>query len=175
MPRPVLAPTDLVTIVRSATEALSVRCASAGVVVRFHAPPPVPVMGDGEQLERVFLNIVVNALDAMPRGGHLTVRMQDAVRPHPHADGARRAFRAVTIEDTGVGMPKEVLTRVREPFFTTKGRGLGSGLGLSVCDGIVREHGGFIEIESEPGRGTRVTVHLPAAPAPDLVTSEAAP
>lgn len=125
-----------------------------------------PIQADRQQLRQVFLNVVTNAVDAMPQGGTLTIR----VRPVPLPDGARPTSVEVVFEDTGTGIPAEVLHRVMEPFFTTKPEGKGTGLGLSICRRIVQDHGGRIELDSEAGRGTRVRVRLPlAGPVPPVV------
>ena len=121
------------------------------------------VLADSDQIHQVFLNLCANALDAMPRGGTLRVSAEHVDRPHPEGNGEALPFVAVTFEDTGAGIPRENLDRVFDPFFTTKDVGRGTGLGLSISYGIVREHGGFFDIESEPGRGTRLTVYLPEA------------
>jgi CheY-like chemotaxis protein/anti-sigma regulatory factor (Ser/Thr protein kinase) len=114
-------------------------------------PDVRPVEVDASQLELALLNICLNARDAMPRGGTLIV-------------SARNAGDMVTISvtDTGVGMPEEVRSRVFEPFFTTKEIGKGSGLGLSQAYGFAQQSGGRIEVESAPGKGTTVTLHMPA-------------
>jgi PAS domain S-box-containing protein len=115
---------------------------------QFEAIPTLMVNPD--QIEQVFLNLLLNALDAMPGGGDLRVTM----RPH----GAEVV---VQVEDTGRGIDPEVLDRVFDPFFTTKPLGRGTGLGLSICYGTVREHGGTITIRSTKGVGTTFTVRLP--------------
>jgi two-component system cell cycle sensor histidine kinase/response regulator CckA len=121
------------------------------------------------QLEQVVLNLVVNARDAMPHGGRL--RLATEVRDLVAGErwGGEEIppgmYMALTVEDTGVGMPPEVLTRAFEPFFTTKGRDKGTGLGLSTVYGIVRQSGGGLKVESEPGRGTTFTVLLPRSEA----------
>jgi two-component system, NtrC family, sensor kinase len=100
--------------------------------------------------------IMLNALDAMEQGGALTVRCLPGT---VHDDEVE-----VQIEDTGVGIPREKLTKIFEPFYTTKPPGRGTGLGLSVCYGIVAEHGGRITADSQPGRGSIFRVFLPIAP-----------
>jgi two-component system cell cycle sensor histidine kinase/response regulator CckA len=126
------------------------------------------VNADPGQLEQVLMNLCVNARDAMPRGGTLTLetqRMQvdaeyaarhETMRPGPHV--------LVTVSDTGEGMSREVQTHMFEPFFTTKEAGKGTGLGLSTSQAIVRSHGGRIEAFSEPPDGARFEIHLPVAP-----------
>lgn len=126
------------------------------------------VVADPTQLHQVFLNLYVNARDAMPSGGTLQVAIENVMldellsglnpdgRPGPHV--------VVRVADTGTGIPREIQDRVFDPFFTTKVVGQGTGLGLSTVLGIVRGHGGFIHLESEPGKGTTFHVYLPAEP-----------
>ena len=119
-----------------------------------------PVLGDPNELEQVFLNLLINAADAMPQGGTIVVSSRHAgVRLPGGQPGV-----ALVIEDTGHGITPEVLPRIFEPFFTTKGAVSGTGLGLAICLGIVRGHGGTIHADSRPGRGATFTVTLPAVP-----------
>jgi PAS domain S-box-containing protein len=125
------------------------------------------VRGDPVQLGQVILNLAVNAADAMPGGGTLTFRTQTVhspsrpgrrnpeIHPGPHV--------LLTVTDTGFGIPEEVRDRIFEPFFTTKEDGKGTGMGLAMVYGIVQNHGGFIETESEVGRGTTFSICLPLA------------
>ncbi len=117
-------------------------------------------------LTQILMNLAVNARDAMPNGGSLLIETWNAHQDVPGAtdlDSARPSnWVVLSIADTGIGMPPEVRARALEPFFTTKGPGKGTGLGLSVVYGIVEQSGGHIEILSEPDRGTRVNVYLPA-------------
>jgi PAS domain S-box-containing protein len=122
------------------------------------------VNADPTQLQRVWMNLAVNAWDAMGRGGRLRVSLQAPAKAQQA--GAIRPPAVVIIEDTGTGMSEEVQSRVFEPFFTTKPRGQGTGLGLSVTHAIVTNHGGRMEIESESGQGTRVRVFLPCCDPP---------
>lgn len=111
-----------------------------------------PVEADHGQLEQVIMNLVVNARDAMPRGGSLTLETR-----------RRDGFATFSVTDTGEGMPPEVVVRIFEPFYTTKGVGKGTGLGLSTALGIVEQSGGTLEVHSTPGLGTTFTVSLPFA------------
>ncbi|HID75669.1 MAG TPA: sensor histidine kinase [Planctomycetaceae bacterium] len=115
-----------------------------------------PVYGDRQQLEQVFLNLVLNALDAMPQGGRLRIHI---------GKSPDRESVAVRIEDTGVGIPKQRLQEIFDPFFTSK-KSKGTGLGLSVSLGIVQRYGGDIHVESEVGKGSAFTVLLPVTKVP---------
>ena len=117
------------------------------------ATAPV-VLGIEYKLQQVFLNLFLNARDAMPKGGWLSIVTRAAL------DGA-----TVEVADTGSGIPAEQLSRIYDPFFTTKDIGKGTGLGLSITYGIVQEHGGTITCDSSPGQGTRFTLALPLAAA----------
>ena len=126
----------------------------AHIKVRRELAPDLPrVLGNANRLQQVFFNLVLNARDAMPKGGWLTL-----------ATRARGVEVVVEVRDTGEGIRRENLKRIYDPFFTTKGRGRGTGLGLSVSYGIVREHGGTIVVESAPDKGTTFEVSLPAQP-----------
>ncbi len=124
------------------------------------------VAGDPTQLHQVFMNLCVNARDAMPHGGHLQLTMENvvlddtytALNPDAHAG----AYVLVKVVDTGSGIPPEMRDKVFEPFYTTKEIGKGTGLGLSTTMAIVKSHGGFINLYSELGRGTKFKVYLPA-------------
>ena len=111
-----------------------------------------PVAGDADHLQQVFLNLINNALDAMPRGG--------ALRVTAGWEAARREI-AVEFADNGHGMTPEVRARIFDALYTTKERGRGTGLGLSIVRQLVQEHGGRVEVESEPEQGTKVRVFLP--------------
>lgn len=126
------------------------------------------VHGDSTQLHQVLMNLCINARDAMANGGMLTIDAanvivdEDSAKMHPGTSGG--PFALFTVADTGTGIPKAVKEKMFDPFFTTKDVGKGTGLGLSTALGIVRNHGGFVEVETEEGRGSRFSVYLPAAP-----------
>jgi signal transduction histidine kinase len=123
------------------------------------------VEGDASQLDQVFMNLCINAREAMPSGGKITIETEqvlldaDFVAAHPWASSGR--YVVVTVTDTGTGMPKDVQDRVFEPFFTTKKDRGGTGLGLAVAYGVVRQHRGLLHCYSEPGVGTVFKIYLP--------------
>jgi PAS domain S-box-containing protein len=133
------------------------------------------VVGDPTQLHQVLMNLCVNARDAMPAGGTLRIRAENLRVDEQYAalnpEALPGPYVLIQVEDTGVGMPPEVLEKVFDPFFTTKEVGKGTGLGLSTSLGIVKSHGGFIRVYSEPGRGTIFKVYMPAQPT-DVVDDE---
>jgi two-component system, cell cycle sensor histidine kinase and response regulator CckA len=136
------------------------------------------VTADRAQLEQVIMNLAINARDAMPEGGTLTIEARNVTLDGDRGEPTGECVR-LTVADTGEGMPEEVLDRAFEPFFSTKTAGEGRGLGLATVYGIVRGAGGQVELRSLPGRGTEVTVHLPAtraaAPAGESGDAAAAP
>ncbi|MGH7277562.1 MAG: ATP-binding protein, partial [Candidatus Rokuibacteriota bacterium] len=128
------------------------------------------VKADPAQLEQIIVNLAVNARDAMPSGGRLSVKTGDLVadeafvRQHPGAHTV--PYAVLTVADTGVGMDGDMQARIFEPFFTTKEVGKGTGLGLSMVYGIVRQHNGLIAVESEPGRGSVFRIYFPRVDEP---------
>jgi len=136
------------------------------VTLALRAPEgPQPVSGQRGEIEQIVANLVTNAVDAMERGGAVTVEVETvsgkSVSRPVRSD---LVLRRLSIRDEGPGIPAAELAHVFEPFYTTKAEGHGTGLGLWIVDGIVRDHGGWIEVESEPGEGACFTVYLPAAP-----------
>ncbi|TXL74247.1 PAS domain S-box protein [Vineibacter terrae] len=143
------------------------------------ASPLRDVMIDRGQLENALLNLALNARDAMPHGGCLRIAADnvdfDDERADRHAEARHGRFVAITIADTGVGMSDAVRMRAFEPFFTTKDIGKGSGLGLSMVYGFVKQSGGHIELDSVPGGGTTLTLYLPEAVPPAAADAGARP
>jgi CheY-like chemotaxis protein len=125
---------------------------------------------DPGMIEQVVINLCINARDAMPRGGQLTIRTGVIVIPpttRPEPDGVRPgSFLRLSVTDTGEGMTPETLAHIFEPFYTTKAAGKGTGLGLATVYGIVQQHHGWIEVASSPGQGATFHVHLPASATP---------
>ena len=124
-----------------------------------------PVRGDFGQLEQVLMNLCVNARDAMPHGGVIELSARQTRRENTAPDRPAGNYVVLSVTDTGVGMSAEALEHLFEPFYSTKPVGAGTGLGLATAYGIVSVHGGFIEVESEPGRGTAIKIFLPCAEA----------
>ena len=133
-----------------------IKLSGAKIAVELPSNLP-PIHGDAQSLSQVFVNLLLNALDAVGKGGHVKIAA-NATR--------EKGFVLVTVSDDGHGIPAHVLPNIFDPFFTTKSRGRGTGLGLSVSLGIIRQHGGDIHVESVPGVGTTFSVLLPAAMVP---------
>jgi two-component system NtrC family sensor kinase len=131
-------------------------------VVKEVLPPLPPVMGDLDQLNQVFSNLFLNAVQAMPQGGTLRLSVFPRWISKEGLNESQRLYTVVRIEDTGVGMEKEVLEKIFNPFFTTKEGDKGTGLGLTVSQGIVEDHEGWIDVESEIGKGSVFKVYLPS-------------
>lgn len=150
-------PVDVCEPIRGALTMVEHRTRQARIRIDLRLDESLPpVYGNAGELQQVFVNLLLNAVDAMPNGGELRVT---AIREHRHEHPVRVA---VAIEDTGTGIAPEIRERVFEPFFTTKGDAKGTGLGLSVCAGLVESHGGEIDIAPLSPHGTRARVTLPA-------------
>lgn len=133
------------------------------IVIEISHAPGVQANIDEDQALQLITNLMVNAIQAMPDGGTLRLTADEEqfdTPPAPYATPGRYA--RITVQDQGVGIPEDQLERIFEPFFTTKEHGQGTGLGLSVCDGIARDHGGWISVQSKRGEGSTFTVHVPA-------------
>jgi PAS domain S-box-containing protein len=140
-------------------------------------PGLAPFAADPRQIERVVLNLCINGRDAMPQGGDLTIEtarvVLDDVYTTRHAEIPAGQYAQISIRDTGTGMTQEVISHIFEPFFTTKPVGQGTGLGLSTVYGIMRQTGGHIVVDSEPGQGTMFRLYFPVAQeAPDSTHEE---
>jgi signal transduction histidine kinase/HAMP domain-containing protein/ActR/RegA family two-component response regulator len=163
-------PLDLRAVVGNLSKMLK-RVLGETIMLEFNPPAELPlVQADTGMIEQVLLNLVVNARDAMPEGGTLTistsqVEMSDAyVETHPEA--RLGAFVCLRVSDSGCGMDATTITHIFEPFFTTKEVGKGTGLGLATVYGIVKQHEGWIEVSSEVGKGSTFNVLFPASSAP---------
>lgn len=159
-----LAPVDLVEILRGLENSLS-RLIREDIEFKIELPTGnLPVMADKGQLEQLIVNLVVNARDAMPSGGLLSLSIAARnlicdISPDKLPEQGR--FAVITVADTGIGMDKQTRERIFDPFFTTKAIGKGTGLGLSMADSIVKKHGGSIYLRSEPGEGTTFKISMP--------------
>jgi PAS domain S-box-containing protein len=124
------------------------------------------VSGDATQLHQVLMNLIINARDAMPDGGTLTISAENLFIDQNYArmnfEATVGSYIVITVADTGTGIPPKILERIFEPFFTTKELGKGTGLGLSTVIGIIKSHGGFVKVDSAVGKGSQFQVYLPA-------------
>ncbi|HUA50892.1 MAG TPA: MASE4 domain-containing protein [Candidatus Sulfotelmatobacter sp.] len=166
-------------IVRGMTKLLA-RAIGEHIRVRLDLPEDAwPVLIDPAQLESALLNLAVNARDAMPNGGTLTIETAnfafDAEEAHAHVEQEAGEYVMIAVSDTGTGMSPEIIARVFEPFFSTKGVGKGTGLGLSMVYGFVKQSGGNAKIYSEPGVGTTIRLYLPRAVVAAVAAAETEP
>ncbi|MDK9718823.1 MAG: response regulator [Trichlorobacter sp.] len=132
----------------------------------------IPATVDRSMIEQMLMNLAINARDAMPVGGQLTITTSNALLENKTAEPlglSPGSYIHLTVSDTGCGIPKDVLPKIFDPFFTTKEIGKGSGLGLSMVYGIIKQHGGAISVESTPGTGTTFSIYLPANDTPETV------
>jgi two-component system NtrC family sensor kinase len=157
---------ELGVVARQTATLLAPLARRRGVTIRVDEPGGVTVAEvDAAQIQQALTNLVVNGIQAMPNGGDLSITIETKVLQPPGQPGApARRHGVISVRDQGVGIPAEHMAHVFEPFFTTKEVGEGTGLGLAVTYGIVRDHGGWIDFESTPGRGSRFAIVLPAPP-----------
>ncbi|HEX3801077.1 MAG TPA: ATP-binding protein [Verrucomicrobiae bacterium] len=158
-------PIDLKEIVTNMSKMLQ-RLIGETIVLHCEYPPHLPpIKGDAGMMEQILMNLAVNARDAMPRGGDLTIKTEPAVINETHAKLHANArvgnFVCLNVQDTGTGMDAATMKRIFEPFFTTKEAGRGTGLGLATVYGIVKQHAGWIEVQSQVGRGTTFKIFFP--------------
>ena len=162
---------DLRLVVSSTLALLGPLAAKRRVDLRWQADADLPAAAvDAGQIQQALTNLVVNGIQAMPNGGPLAVRI-DRADATPPAGGEARPCLRIAVSDHGCGIDPDHVARIFEPFFTTKPVGDGTGLGLAVAYGIAREHGGWIGVDSAPGRGSTFTIHLPVAAAQPLAAS----
>ncbi|RME75293.1 MAG: hypothetical protein D6784_08195 [Chloroflexi bacterium] len=153
-------PVYLPQVIQNALDLLGPQFTSHHIeVVKQFAPNTPPVVGRPDQLEQVFINLCLNAIDAMPDGGILTISL--SVTSGRNGKETQDRYLLIRVSDTGMGIPPENIGKLFEPFFTTKERGAGSGLGLFVSHLIVDQHGGALEVDSRPGLGATFTIKLP--------------
>jgi signal transduction histidine kinase len=156
---------DLDVVVADVERILSPLIGEDIMLVIVHGADLGRIKADPTQLKQVFMNLAANARDAMPQGGRLTIETAnvkvDSAFVRQHAGASVGPHVRLTVRDTGVGMDGGTVTRVFDPFFTTKNVGKGTGLGLATVYGIVKQHGGYISLESAVGRGTTFAIYLP--------------
>jgi signal transduction histidine kinase len=152
---------ELTGVARDAAGLLGTLAKKANVTISVDVASDAVVLGERIQLEQAVTNLVVNAIHAMPKGGPLELRVGtvDDARASENTAPVRAGF--IEVRDEGVGIEPAELTRIFEPFYTTRPEGAGTGLGLSVARGIAEDHGGWIAAESEPGRGSAFTIYVP--------------
>jgi CheY-like chemotaxis protein len=157
--------TDLNQIIKETSETFG-RAKKEIIIHQELAQDLLPVESDRVQIEQVLLNLFINAADAMPRGGELTLKTFNVTHADVHNtpyDMKPGKYVRLTVTDTGIGMSKEVQARIFEPFFTTKDTGKGTGLGLASVYGIIKGHGGYIDVESAPNKGATFSIYLPSS------------
>jgi PAS domain S-box-containing protein len=129
-----------------------------------------PIQADATQFNQVLINLCINARDAMPHGGRIEIVPQnvsvDVALANANPGTRPGPFVRISVNDTGTGIPPAIIEKIFDPFFTTKAAGKGTGLGLSMVAGILKSHGGFVQVESEPGRGSKFHLFFPAFPEP---------
>lgn len=159
-----LEPLDLKELLNDTVTLAANQIKLSGIRLEFQATDNLPrVHGDSQQLRQVFLNLILNAIDASTKGGKIQILVLPADEP---------SYVAVKVIDFGTGIPDHILGSVFDPFFTTKGKGKGTGLGLSVSQGIVAKHGGQIRVSSREGKGSTFTVTLPVTTIPADISPE---
>jgi signal transduction histidine kinase len=151
-------PLDLAEVVKKTLALSQNQLHLKGVRVTLEVAPYLPLVhGDSQQLSQVVLNLVLNAVDASPKGGTIEVSVVRAKDEN---------FVEIRVKDHGPGIPSHILPLIFDPFFTTKPKGRGVGLGLSICKGILSRHGGELTVETEVGKGATFSVHLPVTSFP---------
>jgi signal transduction histidine kinase len=169
------APVDMTALAERTLAMLRPLAERRRVALELEADGAIRTVADTGQIEQALINLVMNAIQSMPDGGHVVVRVARAhERPPADLGGDARDDVVVSVRDDGPGIDGGTLRHVFEPFYTTKPIGEGTGLGLSVSYGLVREHGGWISAESALGRGSTFAIHLPlVAPSPEAALIEA--
>jgi len=153
---------DMETLIRQVLDMLAQPARKAKVSFNLIQNDDIPaVFIDPIQVQQVITNLVMNGIQAMDGGGHLNVALTVGRKPRPYGTRSEARYLMIAVKDEGPGIPPDRRAHLFEPFYTTKEVGAGTGLGLSIAYGIIEEHGGWIDVESEPGEGACFTVHLP--------------
>jgi signal transduction histidine kinase len=153
-------PADIKNILEQSLSLLKFKLAENQIRIEKDLQPDLPRLNvDDAQIGQVFTNLSLNAMDAMKPGG--TLRF--AISHHLEESAKHQPYVQILVEDTGRGMPPEILDHVFEPFYTTKEKGLGTGLGLFICYGIIQKHGGTMDVASVPDEGTQFKICLPVS------------
>jgi two-component system cell cycle sensor histidine kinase/response regulator CckA len=165
---------DLQALIQEACGILQHTLTQTVVVKSEISETPWSIPGDSTELSQVLMNLAINARDAMPNGGTLTFEAANVSLADnaPTLGLTPGKYVRVSVIDTGIGIQKDVIERIFDPFFTTKDQGKGTGLGLATCMGIIKSHAGNMSVYSEPGKGTRFTIYLPAQQGDVEVTAE---
>jgi two-component system, cell cycle sensor histidine kinase and response regulator CckA len=169
---------DLNEIITNFTRMLT-RMVGVDVTVEVKCAPQLPLIrADVVMMQQVLMNLAINARDAMPKGGSITIETKPVTLivgdPELEADAAPGTYVCLSVSDTGTGIPARLLPKIFEPFFTTKEPGKGTGLGLATVHSIAKQHGGWIRLHSQEGRGTTFRIFLPALVSPRSHSSPAA-
>lgn len=172
-------PTDVNELIRKQSRMFG-RTRKEITITEDLVPKVLPVLADSSQIEQVLLNLYVNAGHAMPEGGRIAIKTENIYLSHEHVLMGSTNLKPgkhvkITVSDTGIGMDEQTLERIFDPFFTTKRFGKGSGLGLYVAYGIIKNHGGFIQVVSKKRVGTTFTIFLPATESSAARTDEPSP
>lgn len=162
-PKPLeVRPMHLVSMLQDTFLLFEHHFAKQGVKASLDCPETLPtVMADPDQIQQVCLNLILNAIQAMPQGGRLTIRVRPAALRHLSEDSVQDGYIEIEIADTGAGIPSEQLQKIFDPFYSTKEPGKGTGLGLNISETIVKSHGGRITVKSQVDEGTVFTIFLP--------------
>jgi signal transduction histidine kinase len=155
---------NLNAVALTTMELLAGQFSAAKIKTRLERAEALPrVAGDADRLQQVMINLLLNAVQAMPDGGALVLETGVVTRTRPGLEeGAEQSFVSFAVKDSGIGVPEDIRERIFDPFYTTKEGQGGTGLGLAVCSGIVKEHDGWIDVDTHPGGGTVFRVYLPA-------------
>ncbi|MFH2010737.1 MAG: HAMP domain-containing sensor histidine kinase [bacterium] len=155
---------EILALAQQTVGVLTVFAKRTGAILTVESDEEGPLIVDGSPglLQQVLVNLVTNAIHAMPNGGRITIEVDRISRPERNDDGGPvRPWIRIAVKDEGVGIPQEDQPRIFEPFYTTKEAGRGTGLGLAVCTDLVRDHGGWMELDATGEQGTRFCVVLP--------------